>query len=380
MSVESKVVEASKKVTFEGGNVPTDVPDLPQTGFKYPVNKKSEEFCQANELPNLLDLIIPNLYLGDVSAAYDIPNLKRLDITHVLSIEDNSLDIEQYKHFEKYKFKKLADHQFSNILEVFEECLQFIDEAIKDEKNILVHCFAGKSRSATLVLAYIMSKEKQSVKKTLDQVRKRRWVKPNMGFYKQLELFQAMDFQVKKDSPVFRAFKLENIAKQIKLGNHFKALDKISGQNSAPLSDKNNNPEEDDCYKCKKCRLYLFPTSQVVPHIKSFEQARLNSWNKMLSYYKQLGHTAKTDDKEEQECRKELYIEPQDWFKERLEELNGKINCPKCDTKIGSFDWCGSKCSCETWVTPAFHISIGKVDRCKPLHASVLNADSKLLV
>ena len=74
------------------------------------------------------------------------------------------------------------------------------------------------SRSATLVLAYIMSKEKQSVKKTLDQVRKKRVVKPNMGFYKQLELFQAMDWKVNGSSPVYRAFKLENISKQIQLG------------------------------------------------------------------------------------------------------------------------------------------------------------------
>ena len=132
---------------------------------------------KPDALENDLDLIIPNLYLGNITAAHDSNRLKELNITHMLTIEDRELDVEKYEHLEKYKFKQLADFQFSNILEVMEECIEFIDEAIKESKNVLVHCWAGKSRSATLVMAYIMAKERQSVKKTLDQVRKKRFVK-----------------------------------------------------------------------------------------------------------------------------------------------------------------------------------------------------------
>ncbi len=141
-------------------------------------NKPPEEPTKVTLYPkNDLDLIIPNLYLGNVSAAKDNELLKNLNITHVLTIEDRSLDSSQYKVLEKYKFKKLADMHNCNILEVLEECLEFIDEAIKESKNILVHCYMGMSRSATLVMAYIMAREKQSVKKTLDQVKKQRFVK-----------------------------------------------------------------------------------------------------------------------------------------------------------------------------------------------------------
>ncbi len=196
---------------------------------------------------NDLDLIIPNVYLGNISAAKDPERLKQLNITHVLTIEDTELDFELYKSLEKYKFKRLADHQYANILEVLEECLEFIDEAVRESKNILVHCFMGMSRSAALVMAYIMAREKQSVKKTLDQVRKKRYVKPNMGFYKQLELFHVMEFKVDKQSALFRSFKLENISRQVQLGNEFTQLDSLG------------EVEEDDdnktvCYKCKKCR------------------------------------------------------------------------------------------------------------------------------
>ena len=68
-----------------------------------------------------------------------------------------------------------------------------------------------------------------------------------MGFYKQLELFHAMDFKVNKESAMFRSFKLENISKQIQLGNRYEALDKNS-------TDQNEDDKDEVCYKCKKCR------------------------------------------------------------------------------------------------------------------------------
>ena len=42
-----------------------------------------------------------------------------------------------------------------------------------------------------------------------------------------------------------------------------------------------------------------------------------------------------------------------------------QIHCPKCDAKIGSFDWAGSMCSCGAWVTPAIHVAKSKVDFCQ---------------
>ena len=69
-----------------------------------------------------------------------------------------------------------------------------------------------------------------------------------MGFYKQLELFQTMEFKVEKQSAVYRNFSLENMAKQIQLGNRFAALD-LNKQPQSPQDEATVN-----CYKCKKCR------------------------------------------------------------------------------------------------------------------------------
>jgi dual specificity phosphatase 12 len=39
-----------------------------------------------------------------------------------------------------------------------------------------------------------------------------------------------------------------------------------------------------------------------------------------------------------------------------------KLCCPKCETKVGHFNWSGSRCSCGAWVTPSFYVQSGKVD------------------
>ena len=63
-----------------------------------------------------------------------------------------------------------------------------------------------------------------------------------------------------------------------------------------------------------------------MPHIKSYEQISLNSWNKKLAYFRKLGAKDSEDSEERTECKDELYIEPLDWFRDRLEDLSGKVS------------------------------------------------------
>nr|KAJ3422974.1 Golgi reassembly-stacking protein 2 [Polyrhizophydium stewartii] len=42
--------------------------------------------------------------------------------------------------------------------------------------------------------------------------------------------------------------------------------------------------------------------------------------------------------------------------------VEGKLSCPKCDAKVGSYHLAGIPCSCGTWVAPAYSLIKTKVD------------------
>ena len=134
-----------------------------------------------------IDEITENLYLGNLSAAENIDNLKALGIKKVLSVLDDfawpKYGDSQFIH----KTFSIQDFDNQNIIKHFGECLNFI----KGDDKVLVHCAAGASRSATIVIAYIMWTKKMPFKDALEFVQQKRLiVYPNSGFRDQLQLFE----------------------------------------------------------------------------------------------------------------------------------------------------------------------------------------------
>ncbi|CAG9336283.1 MKP2_5 [Blepharisma stoltei] len=134
--------------------------------------------------------ILEKLYLGSVGAAYTLATLKRLKITHILTLCD-CLPPKFPGEFE-YKVVNVIDDPKENLSAHFKECFEFIKEAIASGGTVLVHCFAGVSRSSTVVIGYLMTYSKMSMKDAMAFVKsKRPWIQPNYGFLQQLRKYEV---------------------------------------------------------------------------------------------------------------------------------------------------------------------------------------------
>ncbi|CAG9856865.1 unnamed protein product [Phyllotreta striolata] len=139
--------------------------------------------------------IIPGVYLGPFTAAQRNILLEN-GINHVICVRQ-----EYEAHFQPIRNDpaiecltlNIADNVTENIIRFFPRVRQFIDEALSNNCKVLVHGNKGNSRSATLVLAYIMEKFGLSSSEALQLVKaKRATVDPNEGFRAQLVEYEPI--------------------------------------------------------------------------------------------------------------------------------------------------------------------------------------------
>lgn len=166
--------------------------------------------------------ITPGLYLGNMkTAAHYLLGMPQGDcrITHMVSIMRTSGTALRYKlpqpEGEGMLIKRLIldrnDNQTENILRDFDRTSAFIDEAVQLHKTskglsggVLVHCFAGVSRSASLVIAYLLKHPENLPEMVrtmmLDELldtatfvrSKRPIIFPNAGFRRQLGFYHEV--------------------------------------------------------------------------------------------------------------------------------------------------------------------------------------------
>lgn len=137
-------------------------------------------------------LIYTNLYLGSLNAANDEKWLRENNITHIVGLINYQNKIPGIKYL---IFDNIGDSQNQNIVSIFNPCFSFINQGIK-EGNVLVHCFAGISRSTTIVIGYLMYKLGSTLEDTFNMIkRKRSIILPNYGFLLQLKVFDELNHQ-----------------------------------------------------------------------------------------------------------------------------------------------------------------------------------------
>ncbi|CAI6001716.1 unnamed protein product [Closterium sp. NIES-64] len=113
----------------------------------------------ATERPSL---VLPHLYLGSAIAARSFPLLHHLSVRHVVTLCPTDLldpDAEQSPLF-NYLVLPMRDSDREDLSKYIDTTSSFLEAAISKGEGVLVHCYEGRSRSVSIVLAYLMTKRR----------------------------------------------------------------------------------------------------------------------------------------------------------------------------------------------------------------------------
>lgn len=136
------------------------------------------------------DRIDDKLYLGSLNSASNREELMDLGVKAIITVA-NDTGSPPFPHAFTYTLVSVADSSTVNLVTHFDRCFQAVEEGVK-QGGVLVHCMAGMSRSATIVIAYLMKTKGWDLKKALTHVRRcRPIVQPNIGFMRQLQEYEA---------------------------------------------------------------------------------------------------------------------------------------------------------------------------------------------
>ncbi|AQK91471.1 Dual specificity protein phosphatase PHS1 [Zea mays] len=127
------------------------------------------------------------LYIGGALAARSTHTLKHLGITHILCLCANEIGQSESQKPDLFEYRNFSinDDDNADIGDLFQDGSDFISYVDHLRGKVLVHCFEGKSRSATVVLAYLMLRKNCTLLEAWNMLKKvHRRAHPNDGFAK----------------------------------------------------------------------------------------------------------------------------------------------------------------------------------------------------
>ncbi|KAM9859026.1 dual specificity protein phosphatase 26-like [Aulostomus maculatus] len=135
------------------------------------------------------DEVWPGIYIGDQQSAENQADLSSHRITHILNAAHSKLRGQPgiYEAMRiTYMGVEAHDSCGFDMSVNFQAAADFIQTAVRRGGRVLVHCHVGVSRSATLVLAYLMLKQNLTLVEAICAVKENRGIIPNRGFLRQL--------------------------------------------------------------------------------------------------------------------------------------------------------------------------------------------------
>ena len=149
------------------------------------VEKESDIYdCQISE-------ILPGLYLGSSRDAENLELLKERQIKTIINISTTLPCYFEKENIFEYRQLPCHDSPNQNIIQYFETTFEYIHQQLSANRNILIHCQAGISRSPSFIIGYLMRCYSKTFDEAYNYVRsKRSIVSPNLNFVGQLTKYQ----------------------------------------------------------------------------------------------------------------------------------------------------------------------------------------------
>ena len=155
----------------------------------YKEERKALKDSKDNYIENISALlgccnhIIDNVFLGSSFNASNEELLNDLKIKRIVNI---SYDIPNYHNNIDYFYLKMKDDGIDEFKK--EDLDNIIDFIKKNDDNVLIHCMMGRSRSATVILYYLIKTHNMTLNEALEYLVSKRWVvNPSLKFIENLK-------------------------------------------------------------------------------------------------------------------------------------------------------------------------------------------------
>lgn len=134
--------------------------------------------------------IIENkLYLGDYNDACNIDSLSELNIGCLINVT-KECNYTPHDGIIMHKIE-LIDNINNTIYDKLETVLSLIKSNLDNNINVLVHCYMGRSRSASFIIAYLMKHKNMTLIDAYEHIAIKRNICPNAKFMEDLVKYET---------------------------------------------------------------------------------------------------------------------------------------------------------------------------------------------
>jgi dual specificity phosphatase 12 len=274
-----------------------------------------------------------------ISSKLGVNELKKYNINKIISFDNIP---ENFKtEFEHVKYEIDNDE---NMIPCFLEFFNEVEKAKQTKKGLIVN-FTTETITycSAIVMSYFMKKANAKYDLVLSKIGR---ICPAIKIENE-DIIQQLNSLVKKKTVTNKKSQVkENPETENKTDNKTENL--IENEKQKEVKNKKLQ------LSCRKCRFVLVSGDNILIHEPGSGQASF-SWRKRDQNINKNGNS---------NICNVYFIERAEWM-EGLDDENivsGKINCPKCKSKLGSYNWSGMQCSCGNWYSPAFIIQKKSVD------------------